>query len=103
MAIKVPLGTLGLLGVVLEQLVKDPAANTNPIIFASLFWGVRIKSLLQFTSGISTRRRQPGEHGIYPGGYQNRPAPLPQMMLARHGVFRILEPQSRDSDKEFTA
>ncbi len=50
-------------------------------------------------------RGNPGIPGFYPGGYQRRPAPLPQMMLARHGVFRMLELKRRDSDKysEFTA
>jgi len=105
MVIKVPLPGLGLVGVVVEQLVKTPATSTTPIIFASLLWGVRLKSLLQFTSGIGTQPRQPGDPGLRPGGSQHRPAPLPQMMLASHGVFRMLGPQSQDSDKysELTA
>ena len=89
----------------LEQLVKTPASSTTPTIFASLLWGVRLKSLLRFTSGIGAWPRQPGDPGLCPGGDQHRPAPLPQMMLARHGVFRMLGPQSWNFDKyrELTA
>ena len=87
MVIKVPVPGLGLLVDVeeLEQLVKNPATSTAPIIFTSLPWGFRLKSLLQLTYGNGTPLRQPGDPGSCPGGYQHRPAPLPQMMLARHG------------------
>jgi hypothetical protein len=51
MVIKVPLPGLGLVDVEDPQLVKDPATSTTPMIFASLLGGVRLKSLLQFTSG----------------------------------------------------
>jgi hypothetical protein len=49
-----------------EQLVKTPAANTTPMIFASLNWDVRLKSLLQFTSGIGAWVRRPGEFRLAP-------------------------------------
>ena len=64
MVIKVPV--LGLAEVVevvtrmSSRLVKIPAANTTPIIFSNVHWGVRLKSLLQFTSGNVDWARKPG-------------------------------------------
>ena len=56
MVIKVPLPGLGVVDFEEPQLVKNPATSNTPTIFASLSWGVRLKSLLQFTSGNGTYR-----------------------------------------------
>jgi hypothetical protein len=58
MVIKVPVGAVEVLIDDEEpQLVKNPAASTTPTIFASLYWGVRLKSLLQFMSVNGMRLR----------------------------------------------
>jgi hypothetical protein len=105
MEIKVPVPALGVEDVVVEQLVRIPAANTMPIIFTNLFWNVRIKSLLQFTSGNGTRPREPGESTNNAPVVINTGPPLPQMMFTSRGVFRRLGLQSQDFDKysELTA
>jgi hypothetical protein len=41
------------------QLVNNPASSATPIIFTSLPWCFRLKSLLQLTSGNGAWLRQP--------------------------------------------
>ena len=42
------------------QPVNTPASSATPIIFTNVPWGIRLKSLLQFSSGIVAWQRQAG-------------------------------------------
>ncbi len=35
-----------------RNLLNTPASSATPAIFTNLLWGIRLKSLLQFSSGI---------------------------------------------------
>jgi hypothetical protein len=45
------------------QPVNTPASSATPIIFTNLLWGIRLKSLLQFSSGNVTWQRLAGNPG----------------------------------------
>jgi hypothetical protein len=69
MVIKFPVVGAGVVLVVVvvveeePQPVNNPARSAAPIKFTNLPWGIRLKSLLQSTSGNVTWPRQAGNTG----------------------------------------